>query len=876
MSRPSKFAHWVAQQSWRDPGAMIERFRVEMSFAAESVGAQAPEQIEFDGKRHYLLSATGQNDQKQYYVASLEKHTDGTLWPEVTFGSFRASVNNQYWLPRNTAWQEFEVARRSGSLSEDSDNLRRYKDAIAEQVKRAEELKRQRDALAAEAAEAARSAVLNALSNACRPFMPGESHPYLDAKGLTPDNSMRIATADIHGRLYSYRYAEWRDRALIVRAGDLVIPMCEAVPDGKIWSIQRIGQDGTKLFPAGSRKKGLYAKIEGKNDLFGVCEGWATGKTSATLTGMTVLVAFDCGNLDCIVNFARGMARGKPVILLADNDLATLRKRGKNPGIEAAESIKLAQQVPYITPEITPDMEEACSDWDDYRQQFGKTHAAQVMRNEISRALRVWAGYPANNPDMVPVERLVNAAVQQPANQLSDQSGQGTGSAPQDEDYGDVAVMQEQTAKPIKPSGKPVHWGSMRWDDTLPVFNFPHRNDKETAPLDTRENLQLMLESYGVECRYNRISKDNELVIPGRDFSRDNKTNAAISEIRSLASRCKLPVGSIDRYIISIADRNAYNPISNWIKSRRWDGHDRIQAILDTLRTPATFNEDLKNILLVKWMLSCVAAVMTPDDHQFFSKGVLVLQGLQNAGKTSWFRSLVAPEVAGYIKDGMHLDPANKDSILTAVSHWIVELGELDATFRKADIAKLKAFITQSEDRLRRPYDPRDSILPRRTLFFASVNDKSFLVDDTGNSRWWTIEVESINYNHSLDMQQVWAQIYETMYLNEAPHWLLPDEEAMLNASNEHYEQIDPIEERILAYFEFDVTYSIHGKRQYHYQANQEIMATDILIKIGYDRPDQRQRTKVGKILSGMGLAPRRSSRGSVYYMPDQRPRLNA
>lgn len=877
MSRPSKFAHWIAAQSWREPLAIVEKYRQEMTFAANACGAIPPLAVEFDGTRKYLLSSEGKDDRKQYYVASLERHSDGTLWPEITFGSFKASVENQYWSPRNSAWQEFEVAKRGGDLTEDTENLKKYRLAIAEQMKIADELKKQREQLRVDANEAARIASLSAITEATRQFNAGENHPYLVSKGLVPDPTTRYALTDYYGRLYSYYKAEWQENALIIKAGDLVIPMREAVPSGKAWAIQRINKDGEKRFLSGSRKKGLCTKIAGKDDIFIVTEGWATAKTINDLTGATVFVAFDCGNLDAIVNFVRGLANGKPVILAADNDLATFYKRGKNPGIDAARVILEAQQVPFMSPKITPAQAESISDWDDFRMVMGAGHAKEVITKDLSSALRLWSGCPVNNPELVPVDRLVDNTTstnqRMPSSNASGSSSNGgAGDCLEDED-GDVAVMQEQGQAIVdeKPR-KPTHWGALGLDSEhlVPFNNFKHYNDKNTTLLDTRENLQALLETYGIECRYNKVSKDNEVIIPNRKFSRDNKSNGAMAEVKSLASRNRLPTGSIGNYMISIADKNAYNPVSDWIKSRKWDGVNRIQAVLDTLVTPPSFDEDLKNILIVKWLLSCVAAVMTPDDKQFFSKGVLVLQGAQNAGKTSWFKKLVGAEVSEYIKDGAHLDPSNKDSVFTAVSHWLVELGELDGTFRKADVAKLKAFITQSEDRLRRPYEARDSILPRRTIFFASVNDKSFLVDDTGNSRWWTIEVESINYNHTIDMQQVWAQIYESYFLNGAQHWLTQDEEMMLNTSNKEYEQIDPIEERILACFEFAVSYTQSGKREYKYTAVSEILATDILIKIGYERPDQRQRTKVGKILTAMGLKPKRSSKGSVYDMPKE------
>jgi putative DNA primase/helicase len=49
------------------------------------------------------------------------------------------------------------------------------------------------------------------------------------------------------------------------------------------------------------------------------------------------------------------------------------------------------------------------------------------------------------------------------------------------------------------------------------------------------------------------------------------------------------------------------------------------------------------------------------------------------------------PKELGVVQDGMMLRPDDRDSVKQVVSHWLVELGELDATFRKSDIAQLKA-----------------------------------------------------------------------------------------------------------------------------------------------------------------------------------------
>lgn len=877
MSRPTKFAHWLALQKWNDPASIVEKFRLEMQLAAQVVEAQAPLSIEFDGQRKYLPNIDGKQDQKQYYIASLERHNDGTLWPEITFGSFKARITNQYWSPRDLAWQEFEQAKREGEIIEDSEALRRYRAAIAEQNKLAAKLKKEKEELILASNLAAQNCAIYAFQEHCRPFQPGENHPYLEQKGLTPNDSVFLAMTDVVGNLYSPYYGEWRERGTVIKQGDLIIPMYDASPNSVLWSLQRIGQDLKKSFISGSKKKGLYTRINGKNDIVFISEGYATAKTAHDLTGATCFVAFDCGNLKEIANFAKGFSQGRPVINLADNDLATFYKTGKNPGLDKAKELLDDLEIPFITPEVKQGQESIVSDWDDYRQLHGIELTKKAITFELSKALRLWSGFPTSNKELVPAERLVDNTPKQAEVAINSSSLGGSGNADFEDDEGEIAVMQEQQEL-IKPSEiqRPTHWGSasLAAVETVPIYSFPHTNDKNTALLDTRENLQFLLESYGIECRYNKISKDNEITIPGRRFTRDNRSNSNLAEIRSLAARNKMPFGSIDKYITSIADQNAYNPVKDWILSREWDGHDRIQAMLDTIVATDGYCEHLKGTLIVKWLLACVAAVMTPDDKPFYSKSVLVLQGDQDAGKTSWMRKLVSPEMADYVKDGIHLDPSNKDTVFTAVSHWIAELGELDATFRKADIARLKAFITQSEDRLRRPYEARDSLLPRRTLFFASVNDKNFLVDDTGNSRWWTISVKRINYQHTIDMQQLWAQIYTTLFLKGVQHWLTRDEELLLSANNKEYEQIDPIEERILTKYAFNVGYNSDGSKAYTYEGQEEILATDILIRIGYDRPDQRQRTKIGKILKSIGVQQKRTNRGSVYLMPSERENL--
>lgn len=150
------------------------------------------------------------------------------------------------------------------------------------------------------------------------------------------------------------------------------------------------------------------------------------------------------------------------------------------------------------------------------------------------------------------------------------------------------------------------------------------------------------------------------------------------------------------------------------------------------------------------------------------------------------------------------LDPRNKDSVLQFVSRWMVELGELDATFRKADVAALKGFITSFEDVLRPAYAKKADQYQRRTVFCGSVNDTDFLVDSE-NRRFWCIEVDELDPNHKIDIQQLWAQVYHIWMAGEtvdgkvekrAAHWLPREEAEALALSNKSFESLDPIVEK--------------------------------------------------------------------------------
>lgn len=337
----------------------------------------------------------------------------------------------------------------------------------------------------------------------------------------------------------------------------------------------------------------------------------------------------------------------------------------------------------------------------------------------------------------------------------------------------------------------------------LVLESFPHqpRNSSRQMP-SSIGNISYLLKKSGITVRYNVISKKVSIAIPGVTGTPDNAENVAIAHIMSLANINDMSTGNIMSFIGVIADKHQFNPVADWILSKPWDGTDRLLPLYATLVQRADFPEELKNTLIHRWLLSAVAAALKSSG--FKARGVLTLQGPQSIGKTSWISALVPDEILreGVIKLDHHLDAGNKDSIITAVCHWIVEIGELDSSFKK-DIARLKGFLTSDRDKVRRPYGRTDSEYPRRTVFCATVNEDNFLVDSTGNSRWWTIPVTAVNYNHGIDMQQIFAQLKTHLDVG-TKWWLTPEQEALLESQNKKHRAVSVIRERILDALDLD------------------------------------------------------------------------
>ncbi|CAM3744732.1 VapE domain-containing protein [Bordetella tumulicola] len=369
-------------------------------------------------------------------------------------------------------------------------------------------------------------------------------------------------------------------------------------------------------------------------------------------------------------------------------------------------------------------------------------------------------------------------------------------------------------------------------------------------PKAVKENYAEVFQRAGVICRYDVIGKRVEILIPGHAYHSDKSDVARLAWLSSLCAHFGLPRDVMPDYITYFANQNPYNPVLTWIESKPWDGESRLPRFFETI-TPANDSalpdgRRLRDVLMLRWMLTAVAAAASPDG--FATQGILVLSGAQGLGKSRWVDSL-APNELGVIRIGAILKPDDRDSITASVRTWVTELGELDATLRKSDVAQLKAFITNPADVVRLPYERAESKFARRTAFVATCNKHEFLVDDTGNRKFWVIATSNVNADHGFDMQQVWAEVLH-LWREGQPAYLLPDERAALDTSNEDHSVIDPIEDQLTTRLRWDAP-----KTQWTWRS-----VTQILADVGVDRPNRSDTTKAGIVLERLGSPLKRSA----------------
>jgi hypothetical protein len=131
-------------------------------------------------------------------------------------------------------------------------------------------------------------------------------------------------------------------------------------------------------------------------------------------------------------------------------------------------------------------------------------------------------------------------------------------------------------------------------------------------------------------------------------------------------------------------------------------------------------------------------------------------------------------------------------------------------------------------------------------------------VDRTGNTRWWTIAVDSLDFRHTIDMQQVFAQAAHEV--REGESWVLnAAEEAQLEAWNARHLSQSVIAEQLDDYIDHDRIGAVNLPA---------LTASQALELIGIKSPTNQQAKECGAALRDLLGEPKRIQGRTCWRVP--------
>ena len=212
-----------------------------------------------------------------------------------------------------------------------------------------------------------------------------------------------------------------------------------------------------------------------------------------------------------------------------------------------------------------------------------------------------------------------------------------------------------------------------------------------------------------------------------------------------------------DIAVTKAVDDRSYHPIREFFETLpAWDGVERA----DTLLIDYLGAEDTPYVRAVTRKELCAAYCRVYHPGIKFDS-MIVLNGDQGIGKST----LIAKLGGEWYSDSLNLSDMNdKTAAEKLQGYWIMEIGEL-AGMRKADLDKVKAFISRQDDKYRASFGRRVTPHPRQCVFFGTTNSQNgYLRDITGNRRYWNVKVPGNGKYKPWDMdedtvKQVWAEV---------------------------------------------------------------------------------------------------------------------
>lgn len=249
-------------------------------------------------------------------------------------------------------------------------------------------------------------------------------------------------------------------------------------------------------------------------------------------------------------------------------------------------------------------------------------------------------------------------------------------------------------------------------------------------------------------------------------------------------------------HVISKAE-NRCDSALDFINRGRWDGVARAEELMITAM--GVDDTELNRMQTLVWLKAVVARQLNPGIK---FDNMLVLSGVEAIGKSTLFRLLVGDD---FFTDCFSFSWKDEKQVENITGKMIVESAELDG-FDKKETEAVKAFLSRSVDRYRKPYGRHVTNIPRRCVFAGTTNQVEVLRSQTGNRRMWImqchknqIKVPSWDLLTPSYVEQLWAEVREK-YKEDRRLYLPSHLMEQQRQQQREFTQEDPLANEVLQY----------------------------------------------------------------------------
>ena len=218
-----------------------------------------------------------------------------------------------------------------------------------------------------------------------------------------------------------------------------------------------------------------------------------------------------------------------------------------------------------------------------------------------------------------------------------------------------------------------------------------------------------------------------------------------------------------------------------------WD--ENTNPILDLSMTVSVAGGTDEQLLfyfcLRKWLVAMVAGWI---DDDVVNQEILVFVGRQGIFKTTWFNSLMPPDLQQYFHSNTSFGNMTKDEVLKLSQYGLICCEELD-TMKPAEMNRLKWAVTTTMTDERRAYAHYSERRKHIASYCGTGNNLQFIDDDTGTRRWLPFEVENIRSPREFpfDHDAIFSQAF-ALYNKGMKYWFDEKELKLLMRHNERFE----------------------------------------------------------------------------------------